>query len=444
MSEEGTSPVRTLKYGREEVAIPALFEGVRFIAPPEPEGIADLSGELHAVLGNPISSPPLREFVAPGDMVTLVVSDITRSAPTSDILPILLEEISHAGQVRILVALGLHRKLDDAELGALLGPEVASSVPVFQHDPTSDGRLIFLGRTRFGTEVQLSRFLLPESTYQPDEEGSEESGLKVVLTGAIKGHYFFGFSGGRKSILPGCASAHSIVQNHLLMLGPDGERVPGCRSGNLAGNPCHADSLDAARLVPNTFVVNTVQTAGNRVCAVVAGDLEQAHLRGCAFYLEKCAEELEERFDVVLASCGGYPRDINFIQGHKAIEHAFRAVKPGGTLVLAARCDEGFGHEEFLEWFRYKEPNDMYEALAKGGHAYGQTAYAALWKAKKVDIVLLSGLNSDDVRRMRITPVGSLDEAADMVRAKYGADFSACVMPCASETLIRDESLKLR
>lgn len=443
MAEEGTSPIRILKYGREELTIPAEFEGASVVVPPEPGGITDLTNELRAAFGDPVSGPPLREFVAPGDTVTIVVSDTTRPAPTSDILPVLLEEVSHAGRAQILVALGLHRKLSEAELEGLLGPQVASSLPVLQHDPNLARELIFLGRTRFGTEVQLSCHLLPEFTYRPEEE-PEETPLKVVLTGTISPHYFFGFSGGRKSILPGCTSARAITQNHSLMLGPEGERVPGCRAGNLAGNPCHADSLEAARLVPHTFVVNTIHGGESDVAAIVTGELDQAHLRGCAFYLDNCTVELEEQFDVVVASCGGYPRDVNFIQSHKAIEYAFGAVKPGGSLVLAARCSEGFGHEEFFKWFRFKEPGELYGALAKDYHVYGQTAYATLWKAKKVDIVLVSGLNPDEVRQMYITAARDLKEAASLVKAKYGGGFTACIMPYAADTLIRDEALALQ
>ncbi len=429
-----------LRYGRGEVRIPDEFAGAHIAAPPDLPGIRDIPEQLRQLLGNPVSSPPLREFVEPGDAVTLVTSDIARPGATSEILPVILEEISHAAQVRILIALGLHRKLKKNELGILLGEKVVESCPVFQHDAKAQTRIIFLGRTRCGTEVQLSRFVLPEEVYR-SQEGKGEQGLKVILTGTIAPHYFFGFSGGRKSILPGCASAHSIRQNHFLALGPDGERVPECRAGNLAGNPCHLDSVEAARMVGEVFVVNTVHAGGAGCVSLVAGELEKAHAQGCSYYLENCSVALDERFDVVLAGCGGYPRDMNFIQSHKALEYAFHAVKPGGTLILAAECSEGFGSNDFFKWFRYGELSDFYNALQARYQVYGQTAYATLWKAKKVDILLLSSLQPDHVRQMSITPVGDLEEASQFVRGKYGGKFSVCIMPYAGDTLLKDDSL---
>jgi len=441
MKSGATSAGGTLRYGRGEVRIPEEFAGAKAVAPPELQGIGDVAQRLEQLLRDPVQSPPLREFVEPGDSVTLVASDIVRPGATAEILPVILEEISHAAQVRIVIALGLHRKLKKSELKTLLGEKVAGSYPIFQHDPHAQTRLIFLGRTRYGTEVQLSRFVLPEEVYRSQEDAQQR--LKVILTGTIAPHYFFGFSGGRKSVLPGCASAHSIAQNHSLVLGPDGERVPECRAGNLAGNPCHLDSVEAARMVKNLFVVNTVHAGPAGCVSVFAGDLERSHLQGCAYYLEKCSVALEERFDVVLAGCGGYPRDLNFIQSHKALEYAFHAVKPGGTLILAAECRDGFGSGDFFKWFKYVELPDFYKALQAKYQVYGQTAYATLWKAKKVDVLLFSSLQEEQVRQMSITPVAGLEEAAEVVRGKYGTQYSACIMPYAGDTLIKDGSLSL-
>lgn len=443
MKETGTPHVETLRYGRGTLTIPDAFAGARVVAPPEVAGVRDMAAELRAALNKPTGAPTLREFVERDDTVTLAVSDITRPGFIRELLPVILDEVSHAGQVRILVALGLHRKLNKDEVKELLGGQAAQSVPVFQHDATARSRMIFLGRTRQGTEVHLSRFVLAEDVYRSDVESSEAEPLKVVLTGAITPHYFYGFSGGRKSLLPGCASEQTIRQNHSLVLDPDGERAGGCRAGNLAGNPCHLDSLEAARMVGDVFVINTVHAGAAGVAAIVAGDMEEAHMAGCRFYLENCATALDERFDVVLASCGGYPRDLNFIQGHKVMEYAFGALKPGGSLVVAAECEDGFGSEDFFRWFRYKELSKLRDALQKDYQVYGQTAYATLWKAKRVDIVLVSSLDPDDVREMSITPAGDLEEAARLVQAKYGERCSACIMPYAADTLIKDETVRI-
>jgi nickel-dependent lactate racemase len=145
----------------------------------------------------------------------------------------------------------------------------------------------------------------------------------------------------------------------------------------------------------------------------------------------------------VVASAGGHPRDVNFIQSHKALEAAFHAVKPGGTLVVAAKCADGFGHKDFLGWFRHETLEAFYEVLGKHYQVYGQTAYATLWKAKKANFVLVSSLPAEDVKEMSITPAADLAEAAKLVQARHGGDFSACVMPYAGDTLIADEKMSL-
>lgn len=402
-----------------------------------------MSTALRTVLAEPIGSPPLREFVATGDTVTVVVSDITRPASAKLLLPVILEELSHASQVRILVALGLHRRLEETELKELLGWKIAKSLPVFQHDAHARSRLIFLGRTRYGTEVQLSRFLLPEETYRAREVRDRAQSLKIVLTGTIAPHYFYGFSGGRKSILPGAASALAIKQNHCLLFGAEGERLQECRAGNLARNPCHLDSLDASKMIGNSFVVNIVQTPAAGVLTVVAGDMKEAHLEGCRTYVEHCSSVLSGPFDVVVAGCGGYPRDINFIQCHKAIESAFSAVHPGGTIVIAGECSDGIGDSGFLKWFMHKDLAKLRAALQRDYEVYGQTAFTTLWKARKADILLVSSLKSDDVRAMSMRPVQGLNEALEFVKGKHGNSYSACLMPFAADTLVKDETIGL-
>jgi len=428
-------------YGRDTLQIPELFSSAPVLAPPAVAGIADIAGELWDKLENPVGAPPLREFVREGDHVTLVVSDLTRPASTKEMLPVILEEISHAGEVRILVALGLHRRLEDEELKKLLGWKVANALPVYQHDCHSDGRLIFLGRTRYGTEVSLSRFLLPEDVYRSEVDKDKAAPVKVVVTGTISPHYFYGFSGGRKSILPGCASEKSIKQNHSLILGPEGERLKECRAGHLAGNPCHLDSLEATGMLGDIFCINTIHCGPAGTATVVAGGLNEAHIQGCRYYIENCSAELDSPCDVVLASCGGYPRDINFIQSHKSLEYAFGALKPGGTLILAAECAEGYGSDRFFPWFRFSSLPEFYEALQENYQVYGQTAYSTLWKAKKADILLVSSLKPEEVSQMSMTPVKDLAEAAQFVKGKHGGSFDACIMPFAGDTLIGDDAL---
>jgi lactate racemase len=276
---------------------------------------------------------------------------------------------------------------------------------------------VTIGTTSRGTPVEINRLLVDCD--------------RVILVGAIGFHYFAGFSGGRKALLPASASERSIQANHLLAFDAASlSRTPGVESGRLDGNPVSEDMEEAARLFGPAFLVNTVLDASDRITALYAGDVRAAHRHGCAEYLEAHRVAAPERRSVVIASCGGAPRDINMIQSHKALEHARVVLEDGGDLVLLAACPEGLGRPDFLDWFVPGGAHATARRLLDSYKLNGQTAWGIRWKTERYRVRLVSGLPPDTVRRMGMIPHASLLEAV-----AAAADGPGWIIPHALGTL---------
>jgi lactate racemase len=244
---------------------------------------------------------------------------------------------------------------------------------------------------------------------------------RVILVGAIGFHYFAGFSGGRKGLLPACASNPAIQANHLLAFDRATlSKAAGVESGRLDGNPVSEDMEEAARLIGPTFLANTVLDGENRITGLYAGDWRAAHRRGCAEYLEAHSVPAAERRPLVVASCGGAPRDINMIQSHKALEHARVVLEDGGDLVLLAECPEGLGRDDFLDWFVPGGADATARMLVEGYKINGQTAWGIRWKTERYRVRLVSALDPGVVRRMGMIPHATLDAALRAVPERRG------------------------
>jgi len=243
----------------------------------------------------------------------------------------------------------------------------------------------------------------------------------VVALGAITFHYFAGFSGGRKAILPGCASARAIRANHLLSF--DLERLQkreGVASGLLEGNAVHEDMDEAVSMLNPSFLVNTIINARNEISAVYAGHWREAHRRGCAEYNAAHAVPINRRRPVVIVSCGGAPRDTNMIQSHKALEHAATALEPGGTMIALAECSQGLGRTDFLDWFVPGGSPATAQKLLQGYQVNGQTAWGLRKKAETFRILMVSSFDNELVRRMGLEPHTSLESALATLDGQEG------------------------
>lgn len=406
----GAKPPLQLKYGRRKVALRnGAIRSVEVLNANPPLLPASEETLLRQRIEHPIGCLPLRRILKPGESVAVAISDVTRYSATEKFLTPLLQETDAAEiprkRVTLFVARGTHRALSVEELRAVVGPEISSGVRVEQSDP--DGETVDAGTTSRGTPVLLCRSLMEHD--------------RIVLTGTISFHYFAGFGGGRKALVPGCAGRKTAEATHFRIFRADGPgKDPLARPGILAGNPVHEDILEAVSMAPPSFLVNTLLTPEKKLFDAVAGHWQKAHEEGCSQYARIYRVRIPRKFPFVIASAGGYPKDINFIQSHKALDQAFAAVEPGGALILLAECEDGFGSTQFFPWFRFPDAAEMERALRANYQIYGQTAHAAFVKANACRVILVSSLRPEDVERMGMTPASSLDEAVEKARRHLG------------------------
>ncbi|WP_298270257.1 nickel-dependent lactate racemase [Geobacter sp.] len=356
----------------------------------------------------------------PGERVVIVTSDITRYTGSEIYLPLLLERLVAAGiregDIEILVALGIHRKQTEHEHASIAGP-LFGRIRIVDHDCDDPGELAFIGRTSGGVEVEVNRRVVEAD--------------RVILTGTIGFHYFAGFGGGRKSILPGVAARRSCMASHFAVLNP-GEgsgKNPLAATGNLAGNPVHAAMDEACAMVEPAFILNTVLSPEKRIIAAFAGHWREAHEEGCRYYAGRFAYPLREKAGLVVVSCGGFPKDINVIQAHKSMEYGSQALKEDGVMVLLAQCRDGYGNATFFDWFRFRELDEFEARLRSHYEINGQTAYSLLQKAQRFRIILVSELPPEEVRTMGLVPAKTLDEAMTKAAEHLPADYAAYVIP---------------
>jgi nickel-dependent lactate racemase len=352
--------------------------------------------------------------------VVIVTSDITRYTGSDLYLPLLVEKLNSIGirdeDIEILIALGIHRKQTVPEHGKIVGP-IYGRIRVIDHDCDDRDGIVLIGRTVGGIDVELNRRVV------------EADGL--ILTGNIGFHYFAGFGGGRKSILPGAASRKSCMASHFAVLNPGSGtgKNPLAVTGNLEGNPVHGAMVEACAMVKPDLLLNTVVTPDKKIIAAFAGDWREAHLAGCRYYAERFSVPLRERADLVIVSCGGFPKDINFIQAHKSMEYGSQALREGGVMILLAQCRDGYGHPGFFKWFRFGSPDELEAELRRNYEINGQTAFSAMQKCRRFRILLVSDLPPDEVASMGITPATSLAEAIEMAEVHLKKDYICHVIP---------------
>lgn len=378
--------------------------------------------EIGEALSAPIQSPPLEDLFSAGDSVLLVVSDATRATASAQILNLLVRRLIQIGvspaDLAIIFATGIHRPVTENEKVELLTPFIAQRVRTINHDAYDPAQLISLGTTDRGTPVEVNRALKDFS--------------HVVITGGIGFHYFAGFTGGRKSICPGLASARTIEATHMLALDFEtGGRRAGVGTGLLDSNAVHEACERIAAMIAPSFAVNSVVDERGRAVRVHAGDWRAAHREGCRQYLTDHSTRIVSRRDLVVVSCGAYPYDINLIQAHKSLEMAAQACADGGTIILLAECRDGLGHPEFLKWFAERDSRALAARLRDGYEVNGQTAWSLLTKAERYRIHLISDLPDEEVRRLRMTPARAISDVLDSI----GQEAEGFVIPRGAAVL---------
>ncbi|MDD3566268.1 MAG: nickel-dependent lactate racemase [Methanothrix sp.] len=401
-----------LGYGAGRIRLPVDgCEGFEVVLPEESPGAPDETAEIERALDEPFG-PTIRDF-AGLKAAAIMVSDITRPAPTSKILPPLVRRLEEVGVSEILVVFGLgtHRRMTAQEMALLL--EGSASLPSIQHDKD---RCVHLGETSRGTPVEIL-------------EEVAASDIKIG-TGNIEYHYYAGYSGGAKALLPGVSSERSINKNHAMM---SDHRA---KSGRLDG-PVRLDMEEAAKIAGLDFTLNVVLNSNKEIVRAVAGDFVKAHRAG-ARVVDEMYQRAVKPAEIVVACAGGRPKDINLFQAQKAMENAREAVLPGGSLILVAECAEGLGHPVFERWaMEAKCAEDCVERFGReyefGGHKAALIARDSL----EMDLILVSSLAPALAEMCFFRPAKSLAEALAMARERQGRDARTIVMPFGDLTLAK-------
>lgn len=387
------------------------------LAPNEVE--VTLSGEdaVRAALENPIGTPALDKIVRPGERIVIVTSDITRPLPTYKVMPALLDALYACGvkpgDITLVFALGSHRPHTGDEMKRLAGERAYREIRCVDGDPAD---FVHMGQTRHGTPVDITRIVA-------------EADKRICLAN-IEYHYFAGYSGGAKSIMPGVSTRAAIQSNHSLMVDE------GAATGILEGNPVRADLEEAIGFCPIHFILNVVLDEKKNIIHAVAGDFIEAHRAGCSFLDRLYRIDIERRADIVVVSQGGAPKDLNLYQTQKALDNAKHAVKKGGVVILAGSCHEGLGEKVFEEWMTgSKTAGEMIGRIKKDFQLGGHKAAAIALVLENAEVFLVSEMEPDFVRSIFLTPCGSVQQALDDAFAKLGKDASVLVMPYGGSTL---------
>ncbi len=402
-----------LRYGKSRIAVdlPPQVDWQVLGMPAGPQAAATDEMLLIRLGLGELSQHLLEVGLTGGQKVLLVVPDHTRRCRLELLLPPLtrmLQDDFHVG-VEIIVANGSHALQPDAQLRQLVGEEICNSFRVWQHDCRDSRALVHLGRTEFGTDVWLNKKV-------------KESDLLIAI-GPVRYHYFAGFGGGPKLIFPGLAGYESIRQNHRRSIDPQTGRFhPLCREGHTDDNPLFLDLAEAARLVPRVVAWQLLLDSAGMIVDTAVGPLPVAHRQACRRAAELCGVGIERKADVVLASAGGSPADVNLIQSHKTIHHAFQALQENGGLIVLAECGEGVGSDTFLPYFECASSQEMARRLLDDYQLNGQTALALKSKTERARIILISSLPAELVRRTGLIPARDFGQAWSLLAGSLPAN----------------------
>jgi nickel-dependent lactate racemase len=411
-----------LPYGKTEVCLRVPARNLLgSIEPKEKSGVPDARAEVERALKEPIGSRRLCEIAKPEHKVAIVVDDATRPAPSHIMVPPILDELSSAGvkdeNITIIFGCGTHRAVTGEEAVRLLGESVLKCVKAISHDCKAQD-LVYVGTTsKYGTKVYLNRVFA-------------EADLKI-LTGDVCFHYYAGYGGGRKSVLPGVAGEETIKANHAMLLHPN------ARTGVLDGNPVHEDMVEAARMAKVDFILNVVLNSKGEIVRAFAGGMEQAFYEGVKLVDEMYRIPVDRRADIVVVSPGGYPADVNLFQAYKGVDSALEVVKRGGVIILAAECPEGHGNQVFYDWMvKFKDLKAVEREIRRNFVLGGHKAYYLMKALQKAQIILVSAMpDYYAVNVFRLKTARTVNEALNEAFKIVGENAKVWVMPYGNFTL---------
>ncbi len=394
----------SIPYGQRQLKVTLNVDAL--VLEPKRQTIEPIGMALAA----PIGSPLLHELVHAGQSIAIVTSDITRPCPTDALLPPLMEELAQAGvrdeDVTVVFALGIHRVQTPEERARLVGPEMAMRLRCIDSDPDE---VVHVGTTSRGTPIEVFKQVV-------------KADLRIAL-GSVEPHYFAGYSGGAKALVPGVCSKTTIQHNHSMMV------QPGARTGVLDGNPVREDIEEGAALIRLDFILNVILDGDHNVVAAAAGHPIEAHRWACRVLDYHRKITVEQPADIVIVSAGGYPKDINLYQAHKALENAAVVVRPGGTIIWVAECSEGLGNATFEEWIVGASGDDILTRIQQDFVLGGHKAAAIARVLKRAKVSLVSALPPELVRACGITPYADLEKALSEALQEMETDPVLVFMP---------------
>jgi len=408
----------SLNYGHDSTALDIPDENyIGTLSPKDIREIEDPINEVRRALANPIGSKKLKELVSSRDKVIILVSDVSRPCPSYSLLPPILKELNEAGlsndQITIVFGLGVHRKHTEEEKKRLVGEEVYNQVKCIDHDIDN---CVKIGTTKRGNEVSVFKKVL-EADF-------------IIATGNLEFHYFAGFSGGAKAVAPGICSRDTTANNHKHFL------EPGAKAGIIKGNPVREEMEEIGEMVGINFMVNAVLNSHKKIVKVVAGDVTKAHREGAKYINDIFGVKIDSLADIVITSPGGYPKDIDLYQTHKAMEFASLAVKKGGIIIVAGECRDGLGEGKFAEALDGKlSPQELIEEL-KNNFILGRHKASRIAKIHlDSEIYLISDLADETKKNLFIKSFNYLEEAFSKAIKVQGEKARVLVMPYGGSTL---------
>ncbi len=414
-----------LAYGKNglEIELPAEWK-VTVVEPKFVPGLPDQRAALQEALRAPLGAPPLREVAKSGDKVGIVFSDITRPTPNHLIIPAILDELAHVPQENITLfnAVGTHRPNTEAELRTMLGNGLVDAYPIVQNNAFDPSPQVCLGTTARGHEIWLNREVLACDV--------------KILTAFIEPHFFAGFSGAGKALMPGMAGQRTVLGNH------NAEMIahPQATWGITWGNPIWEEVREVALRVGQTFLVNVTLNKNKEITGVFAGNLDVAHAAGCAFVKETAMAPLARPFDIVITTNSGYPLDLNLYQAVKGMSAAAQVVRPGGAIIIAAECWDGIP-EHGLYGKLLREASSPQELLARicAPGFLEQDQWQAQIQAQiqlKADVyVRTDNLTDEQIESALLKPCHSIEETVRELRARLGPKAAICVLPEGPQTI---------
>jgi nickel-dependent lactate racemase len=393
----------------------------------EPKFLAGLSNPkaaLREALQSPIESPPLRDLVKSTDKVGLVFCDLTRPAPSHLMIPAILDELAHipGENITLFNAVGTHRPNTDEELRGMLGDNLVDGYRIVQNDAFDPSTQVHLGDTRRGHEIWLNREFV-------------ECDAKI-LTGFIEPHFFAGFSGGGKMVMPGMAGQQTVLPNH----GSAMLSNPQATWGITWGNPIWEEIREIALEVKPTFLLNVTLNRDKEITNVFAGDFDAAHAAGCTFVKETAMVPVAESFDIVITTNSGYPLDLNLYQSVKGMSAAAQVVREGGTIIIAADCWDGIpDHGLYGQLLREADsPQTLFDTICAPGFLK-QDQWQAQIQAQiqlKADVYVCTGnLTDEQIQTALLKPSHSIEATVTELLNKYGPQAKICVLPEGPQTI---------